>query len=476
MPAAGTSKRWSTSDFLGETTSLALETGGQPHISYQDQGFLYHAYRDAGGWHTQRLDYGGSHQSLALSQDGRAHISYNSGSGDNDLKYALQAENTLAWSYVTVESEGTTGWATALAVASDGFAHIRYYKVIAQGDDYINGELRYAYLDASGWHVEVVDHEGDVGEYAALAIDAQGAAHLSFFDSTFGDLKAASQESSGWITHTVDSAGTVGLWTSLALDGDAYPHISYFDATRSDLKYAYQDASGWYTQTIDVGDVSPGTAIALDTSGYGRISYAKAGYLVYAMQDASGWYTETTGIASSGYPSMELDDDGYPHIVHSACDYTYQDIGGWHSQFVDSGAYCDLALDSAGYPHISYYASGVQRDLKYAYQNIGGWHVLSLDTSGDVGLFTSIALDSAGGVNISYYDSSNRELEYFYGFGGTWYTQTVDDFGDVGRYSALALDPDGLPRIAYYDDTHHGLEFASLVPFTSINFLPLVSR
>jgi hypothetical protein len=274
----------------------------------------------------------------------------------------------------------------------------------------------------------------------------------------------------------VDSAGRVGLWTSLGLDEDAYPHISYFDETRSDLRYAVQDASGWYTQTIDIGNVSPGTALALDDAGYGRISYAKAGYLIYAVQNDTGWYTETTSIASSGSPSMVLDEAGYPHIVHSACEYTYQDASGWHSQFVDFGAYCDLALDSHGYPHISYYASDVQRDLKYAYQNVGGWHVLSLDTPGDVGLFTSIALDAADNVHISYYDISNRELEYIYGNSGSWFLQTVDDFGDVGRDSSLALDPDGLPRIAFYDDTYHGLKLASLIPFAGLSYLPVIRR
>ena len=437
---------------------------------------MYHAYRDAGGWHTQRVGYGGSHQSLALSQDGRAHISYNSGTGDNDLKYAYQDEETHTWNSLTVESEGATGLATALALDADGFPHIRYYKDISQGDDYLDGELRYAFQDPGGWHVQVIDHEGDAGEYASLAVDAQGRAQVSYFDSTHGDLKYALQFASGWITSTVDSAGTVGQWTSLAIDGADYPHISYYDETRSDLRYAYQDASGWYTQTIDVGDVSPGTALALDEDGYGRISYAKAGYLYYAVQDAAGWITGTTGIASSGSPSMVLDVDGYAHVVHSACEYSYQDASGWHSEFVGSGAFCDLALDSSGYPHISYYASGVQRDLKYAYKNVGGWHDLTLDTAGDVGLYTSIALDASNGVHISYYNISNRELEYMSRASGAWFMQTVDDFGDVGRYSSLALDPYGLPRIAFYDDSYHGLKLASLVPFESLSYLPVLSR
>ena len=399
---------------------------------------MYHAYRDAGGWHTQRVGYGGSHQSLALSQDGRAHISYNSGTGDNDLKYAFQDEETHAWNSLTVESDGATGLATALALDADGFPHIRYYKDISQGDDYIDGELRYAFQDPDGWHVEVVDHEGDAGEYASLAVDAQGWAQVSYFDSTHGDLKYALQSASGWITSTVDSAGTVGQWTSLAIDGADYPHISYYDETRSDLRYAYHDASGWYTQTIDIGDVSPGTALALDGAGYGRISYAKAGYLYYAVQDAAGWITGTTGIAPSGSPIHGVG-CGWLHsrrplrlrvllpgrirlAQRVAVDGGKSACATWRWNFIRLPAHQLLRPPAC------------DRDLKYAYKNVGGWHDLTLDTAGDVGLYTSIALDASNGVHISYYDISNRELEYMSRASGAWFMQTVDDFGDVGRY------------------------------------------
>jgi len=58
-------------------------------------------------------------------------------------------------------------------------------------------------------------------------------------------------DASGWHAETVDSEGDVGQYTSLGLDGNGYPHISYCDWSNRYLKYAYQDASGWHIQTVD---------------------------------------------------------------------------------------------------------------------------------------------------------------------------------------------------------------------------------
>jgi hypothetical protein len=45
-------------------------------------------------------------------------------------------------------------------------------------------------------------------------------------------------DASGWHSQIVDSAGKAGWATSLALDEDGYPRISYRDHATSDLKYS----------------------------------------------------------------------------------------------------------------------------------------------------------------------------------------------------------------------------------------------
>jgi len=224
---------------VGYYTSLALDGDGYAHISYQDgtkRGLRY-AHQDAAGWHFQTVDGSGNtgwYTSLALDGDGYPHISYWA-VDPGSLCYAWQ--DATGWYTETVDISGdNTGGYTSLALDPADHPHISYR--------FDHDTLKYAYqAEGSGWHTEPVDSAwGRGGMYTSLALDQEGYPHISYHDPYGDDLKYAyrtdSLESGGWHLEVVDGEGWVGQYTSLALDAAGWPHISYWDQTTADLHYA----------------------------------------------------------------------------------------------------------------------------------------------------------------------------------------------------------------------------------------------
>jgi len=322
---------------VGWDTSIAVDAGGRPHISYHDysSATLKYAARDGADWITETADTDfdlGHYSSLALDSGGRPHVSYYD-AWNGTLKYAAR---NGGWITQTVDDAFDVGYGTSLAIdPATGFPRISY-----RDDE--NGILNYAAWTGTAWAIEDVDTSSDTGYTSALALDGAGLPHIGYYDWTSGVLRYARWTGTEWLTETVDAADDVGSDTSIAIDAGGRPHISYYDYTNGNLKYAAWTGGIWAIQTVDGGsDVGGYTSLALDGAGYPHISYTDlaGGALKYAAWTGSAWAIETVDGAG------------------------------------DVGYFTSLALDAAGHPHISYY-DNLNWDLKYATTQPPAWHDL----------------------------------------------------------------------------------------------------
>ena len=162
------------------------------------------------------IGYVGEDTSIAIDSNDKIHISYYDGSNTN-LKYATNSSGT--WVKFTIDNTGDVGEDTSIAVDSNDGIHISYF-------DDTNGDLKYA-TDASGsWISSTIDSVGSVGWYASIAVDSSDGIHISYCDSTNYDLKYATNSSGSWVNSAIDSTGSVGWYSSIAVDSNDGIHIS----------------------------------------------------------------------------------------------------------------------------------------------------------------------------------------------------------------------------------------------------------
>jgi hypothetical protein len=363
---------WTAWEAPAATKAWTLTAGdGTKTVYYQikdNAGLTSTTYTDTitlqtGGseWNIQNVDSTGSATSLALDSYGNPHISYSGGTA-GALKYAKWTGST--WSIQTVDPNG--GIHSSLALDSNNNPCISYYWL---------GDVKFARWNGSAWNIQTVDSMATVD--SSLALDASGypcISYNSYSPATGNSLKLARWTGSGWNLQNVGPQW--GYHPSLILDSNGYPCISYGPS----LTLARWIGSEWNIQTVGPTTVVH-SSIALDASGHPCISYYEISTesLKFARWNGAAWSIQTVDLVGSAgmdgpYNSIAIDSNNNPCISYykgTTSDLKFARWTGseWNIQIVDSagnvGAYSSLALDSSGHPCISYddYTNGY---LKYA--------------------------------------------------------------------------------------------------------------
>jgi hypothetical protein len=243
---------------------------------------LKYATNVSGFWLIQTLDSIGTvgvSSSIAIDLNNNIHISYYFMGMNSYVKHITNESG--AWVVSNIDSLGVSsgqGFATSIAIDSNNKIHISYY-------DFTGGDLKYATNKSGQWIKTILDSDGDVGYYSSLSVDSNNKIHISYFDRTNRDLKYATDVTNLWVTTIIDSVGDTGRYTSLKLDSDNKVHISYMNYTNSDLIYTTNQSGDWIKNTVEsTGDVGRFSSIRLDLDKNVHICYydATKGCLKYA--------------------------------------------------------------------------------------------------------------------------------------------------------------------------------------------------
>jgi hypothetical protein len=268
--------------YAGDRPAIVVESSAQPQVSFRDAANGFPRYsQSSGGWQIETIALESSTGvALALDSSATPRVAFGRSAA---LRYGSRVNGT--WSIADVPGVSSAR-EPALALDTSGHSHLAFV-------DYGSRSLFYA-SDASGnWTTVTLESSATSTFYSvALAVDAGGAAHISYgaYDGSGGYLKYATNRSGTWASTVIDGAvgGNVGLMSSVAVDASGAAHISYLDVLSGRLKYANDVAGAWRTYELDYA--SPGasgwgdTSIAIDAGRHIHIVYFWGNSLLYASR------------------------------------------------------------------------------------------------------------------------------------------------------------------------------------------------
>ena len=324
----------------------------------------------------------------------------------------------------------------------------------------------------------------------AIAVDAAGAAHVSFLREAIpASTYYATNQSGAWVVRDVAEGYFYGpVDIDVAPDGVAM--IAYHDHEGSsfnpalgsgvvltvgdgtvdearidhpghdqwDADIAAADGGIWHLAGVDPSQFGSADGLEYATNAGGDIVVENVGTGPMAYE-----FGVSIEIAPTGMIGISFYRDGADDLIYAerAAD------GTWGLTVVDTegrtGRYSDLAYDAAGRPHISYWVfdAGSAGRVRYARRgDDGAWSsqdvgTRSAVTGGFAGArkITNIELDADEVPHIMYGDRA--EIVYAIRAGGGWSTTQVLAAGDrpLGQLVEFDLDGDGRPHLVTFEVT-----------------------
>lgn len=297
----------------------------------------------------------------------------------------------------------------------------------------------------------------DAGSWLSMAVTPDAKPAIAYYDRTMDALgfaigTVASDGSVDWVREEVDSypddnglnPGVAGQYASMAIAADGQVWIAYQDTSNGTLKYAHKGDGTWDVALADAGggpsaDAGYWASLAFDSSGAPTVAhYDKSkGNLRVARWNGTSF---TGAVAAEGESYDPPDTAGDPSLVDA-----------------NVGEYSKLYVGSDGTEYIAYYDRAYGA-LRLATGTGGTYELSTVDDSGDVGQWPSIGMDGST-LWIAYQDVANQDLKVAYGTPGNFTIETVDTGDHVGADSALFVDS-GAVGILYFDGFNNDLKLA----------------
>jgi hypothetical protein len=470
---------------VGKYTSMALDSNGNPHISYSnhsDARDLKYAHWDGNKWQIETVDGAnssvGAYNSMVLDSNNHPHIVYGYYSYLHDMdvitpRYAHW--NGTAWQISEVDINTHIAGPDrdvsplSIAVDSSNIPHISYgAKLFWDGSNWSGSSLHdlwYATLNGTTWELTEVDTSDEAGRFNSIAVDSNDYPHISYGEQDSKDLKYAAYDGSNWSLTTVDSAAYVDQGNSIAIGSNDYPQIAYYDGSDGIGKLASWDGSSWHISTVY--DPYPSnhtslqtTSIVLDSSNQAYVLFRDsydAQRVVTATWDGSDWQSMTVDRSGSAAHrnDMVLDNKGYTHISYRVASKDRMVSSGYRYQFSElrygrwDGKKWNIETIAA--PPAASTIPAVKINSSYYNQ---------------VGVHNALALDSMGSPHFSYFQSEqwydgstwnySTSLNHAWWDGSAWATEAlVSSTGyeeDKYPFSSIAIDSKGYVHISYYDE------------------------
>jgi hypothetical protein len=285
------------------------------------------------------------------------------------LVYATKPDNAWDVESIAVPEFDQVLFSPSLALDNQNRPHIAYF-------EYLNTcRLIYAVRTDYGWEENVIYESLDpiTGTHTAISMDSADRPHIAFLVGGTGDLKYATLLDSGWHVEMIQTAIGYSLSVDIAMDSGNRPHIVYGGWEPIFYHYLYNDGASWIEQECPHGGSY--MKIKIDSENNPHICSERW----YCYFDGQSWKSyEFSQSVPDSYrikKSMDLDIYDKPHFstieYSEASQLQYITLVNRNGQLEDITADVypyssdnSIAVDIFGNPHIAFY-TGVS-GIKYA--------------------------------------------------------------------------------------------------------------